>query len=33
MICAMALVNDIFDKPQKDAIRMQGLQVEVVVVK
>ncbi len=33
MIHAMALVNDVFDKPQKDAIRVQGLQVEMTVMK
>jgi hypothetical protein len=33
MIRVMALVNDIFDGPWKDAICVQGLQVEVVVMK
>jgi hypothetical protein len=34
MICAMALVNDVFDdEPQKYAIRVQGLQAEMTTMK
>jgi hypothetical protein len=33
MIRVMALVNDVFDGPQRNAIFVQVLQLEVVVVK
>jgi len=33
MIRVVALVNDVFDEPRKDAIRVQGLQAEVATVK
>ncbi len=33
MIRAMALVNDVFDEPQRDAICMRGLQAEVIAMK
>jgi hypothetical protein len=33
MIRVMALVNDVFDGPHRNAIFVQVLQVEVVVVK
>lgn len=33
MIHAMALVNDVFDEPHRDAIHMQGLQTKMIVVK
>jgi hypothetical protein len=33
MIHAMAFVNDVFDRPWRNAIRVQGLQAEVVAVK
>lgn len=33
MIRAMALVNDVFDKPHRNAIHMQGLQAKMIVVK
>jgi hypothetical protein len=33
LIRAMALVNDVFDGPQRNAIFVQVLQLEVVVVK
>jgi hypothetical protein len=33
MIRVVALVNDVFDEPRKDAICVQGLQAEVATVK
>jgi hypothetical protein len=33
MICAMVLVNDVFDKPHRDAIHVQGLQTKMTIVK
>ncbi len=33
MIHVVALVNDVFDKPQKYAIHVQGLQAEVASIK
>jgi hypothetical protein len=33
MIRVMALVNDVFDEPQRNAIRVQGLQVKVIAMK
>jgi hypothetical protein len=33
MIHVVALVNDVFDEPQKNAIHVQGLQTEVASIK